>query len=123
MCGIAGIISPNPGQVNAQQLKKMTDAIAHRGPEGDAFWFNATNTAGLGHRRLSIIDLSAAASQPMHYQHYTIVYNGEIYNYIELKEELMKMGFSFSTHSDTEVILAAYAAWGKECLRKFDGMF
>lgn len=123
MCGIAGIISPDPGQVNAQQLKKMTDAIAHRGPEGDAFWFNTTNTAGLGHRRLSIIDLSTAASQPMHYQHYTIVYNGEIYNYIELKEELMKMGFSFSTHSDTEVILAAFAAWGTKCIDRFDGMF
>lgn len=123
MCGIAGIISPNPGQVNAQQLKKMTDAIAHRGPEGDAFWFNASNTAGLGHRRLSIIDLSTAASQPMYYQHCTIIHNGEIYNYIELKEELMKMGFSFSTQSDTEVILAAYAAWGTKCLDKFDGMF
>lgn len=123
MCGIAGIISPDPAQVNPQLLKQMTDAIAHRGPEGDAFWFNETNTAGLGHRRLSIIDLSAAASQPMHYRHYSIVYNGEIYNYIELKKELMQMGFSFNTHSDTEVILAAYAAWGAKCLDKFDGMF
>lgn len=123
MCGIAGIISPNPALVNAQQLKQMTDAIAHRGPEGDAFWFNESNTAGLGHRRLSIIDLSTAASQPMHYRHCSIVYNGEIYNYIELKDELMKMGFSFNTHSDTEVILAAYVAWGTKCLDKFDGMF
>lgn len=123
MCGIVGIISPNPAQVNPRQIKQMTDAIAHRGPEGEGFWFNESNTAGFGHRRLSIIDLSTAASQPMHYRHYTIVYNGEIYNYIELKEELMKMGFSFSTHSDTEVILAAYAAWGVDCLDRFDGMF
>jgi asparagine synthase (glutamine-hydrolysing) len=123
MCGIAGIISPDPAQVNAQQLKQMTDAIAHRGPEGDGFWFNEGNTAGLGHRRLSIIDLTTAASQPMHYRHCSIVYNGEIYNYIELKEELMKMGFSFSTQSDTEVILAAYLAWGTKCLDRFDGMF
>lgn len=123
MCGIAGIISPDPAQVNAQQLKQMTDAIAHRGPEGDSSWFNEANTAGLGHRRLSIIDLTTAASQPMHYRHCTIVYNGEIYNYIELKEELMKMGFSFSTQSDTEVILVAYLAWGAKCLDRFDGMF
>jgi asparagine synthase (glutamine-hydrolysing) len=124
MCGIAGIISANPQLVSARQLKKMTDAIAHRGPEGDGFWFNAANTAGLGHRKLSIIDLTTAASQPMHYrQRYTIVYNGEIYNYIELRQELMQLGYEFLSRSDTEVILAAYACWGTQCLQKFDGMF
>jgi asparagine synthase (glutamine-hydrolysing) len=124
MCGIAGIISANPQLISAQQLSKMTDAIAHRGPEGDGFWFNAGNTAGLGHRRLSIIDLSTAASQPMHYrQRYSIVFNGEIYNYIELREELMQKGYEFHSRSDTEVILAAYACWGIQCLQKFDGMF
>ncbi|HYC27386.1 MAG TPA: asparagine synthetase B, partial [Chitinophagaceae bacterium] len=124
MCGIAGIISVNPQLVSAQQLKQMTDAIAHRGPEGDGFWFNAANTAGLGHRRLSIIDLTTAASQPMHYrQRYSIVFNGEIYNYIELREDLMQKGYEFHSRSDTEVILAAFACWGVQCLQKFDGMF
>jgi asparagine synthase (glutamine-hydrolysing) len=124
MCGIAGIISPDSGQVSRQQLKKMTDAIAHRGPEGEDFWTNSNNTAGLGHRRLSIIDLSSAASQPMHYlDRYTIVFNGEIYNYIEIRKDLQRKGYTFSSESDTEVILAAYACWKEECLQYFDGMF
>jgi asparagine synthase (glutamine-hydrolysing) len=124
MCGIAGIISSNPGQVDGQQLKKMTDAIAHRGPEGEAFWSNSANTVALGHRRLAIIDLSPAAAQPMHYQdRYTIVFNGEIYNYLELRKELEGRGHQFRTQSDTEVILAAYSHWGKNCVHYFDGMF
>lgn len=123
MCGIAGIISPKQ-QVNRQQLKRMTDAIAHRGPEGDDFWINPSNTAGLGHRRLSIIDLSPAAAQPMHYlERFSIVYNGEIYNYLELREQLQKRGYGFSTQSDTEVILAAYDCWREDCVKHFDGMF
>lgn len=123
MCGIAGIISPKQ-QVNRQQLKKMTDAIAHRGPEGDGFWINPANSAGLGHRRLSIIDLSADAAQPMHYlERFSIIYNGEIYNYLELREQLQKRGYGFSTQSDTEVILAAYDCWREECVKHFDGMF
>ncbi|HEX6180280.1 MAG TPA: asparagine synthetase B, partial [Chitinophagaceae bacterium] len=124
MCGIAGIISPSPGAVSMQQLKKMTDAIAHRGPDGEDFWINSSNTAGLGHRRLAIIDLSPEAAQPMHYHdRYTIVYNGEIYNYIELKEGLQKKGYTFQTRSDTEVILAAYACWKDDCLQYLEGMF
>ena len=124
MCGIAGIISPGPGAVSLQQLKKMTDAIAHRGPDGEDFWINSSNTAGLGHRRLAIIDLSPEAAQPMHYHdRYTIVYNGEIYNYIELKEGLQKKGYTFQTRSDTEVILAAYACWKDNCLQYLEGMF
>lgn len=102
----------------------MTDAIAHRGPEGEDFWINPSNNAGLGHRRLSIIDLSTAACQPMHYQErYTIVYNGEIYNYLELRETLQKKGYSFQNKSDTEVILAAYACWKEACLQYLEGMF
>lgn len=124
MCGIAGIISQDPGAVSRQQLKKMTDAIAHRGPEGDDFWTNPSNTAGLGHRRLSIIDLSPAGAQPMHYMdRYTIVYNGEIYNYLELREGLQKKGYVFQSRSDTEVILAAYACWKQDCLQYLEGMF
>jgi asparagine synthase (glutamine-hydrolysing) len=91
MCGIAGIISPDKLVLNHHVLKNMATAIAHRGPDGEGYWINKNNTAGLAHRRLAIIDLSEAAAQPMHYmQQYSIVYNGEIYNYIELKRELKK---------------------------------
>jgi asparagine synthase (glutamine-hydrolysing) len=124
MCGIAGIISVDPQRINQDRLKKMTDSIAYRGPDGDGYWINKMATAGLGHRRLSIIDLSAHGSQPMHYgDRYTIIYNGEIYNYIEVKKELERKGYAFVSQSDTEVILAAYACWQEECLQYFDGMF
>jgi len=101
----------------------MANALQHRGPDGAGFWINASKNTGLAHRRLSVIDLSEQAAQPLHYRHYTIIFNGEIYNYIELKEELKKKGYSFSTQSDTEVIPAAYDCWGIDCLNKFDGMF
>jgi asparagine synthase (glutamine-hydrolysing) len=124
MCGIAGIITQNDNFINASLLKSMSDALAHRGPDGEASWVNPTNTAGLAHRRLAIIDLSSAAAQPMHYlNRYSIVYNGEIYNYIELRRELNRVGYSFNSSSDTEVILAAYDFYGEKCLQYFDGMF
>jgi asparagine synthase (glutamine-hydrolysing) len=124
MCGIAGIIQSNPPAYNKEHLKKMTDAIAHRGPDGEGHWCNEDNTVLLGHRRLSIIDLSEAGSQPMSYQgRYTIIHNGEIYNYIELKGELLKKGYSFRSATDTEVIAAAYDCWKEDCLQYFDGMF
>ncbi len=124
MCGIAGIISTDKRLLNRENLKRMTDAVAHRGPDGEGFWINANCTVGFGHRRLSIIDLSVSASQPMHYlDRYTIIYNGEIYNYIELKAILEKQGYHFKGKSDTEVILAAYDCWKEECLYRFDGMF
>lgn len=124
MCGIAGIIAAHPGLVSEQAVKGMTDVLAHRGPDGEACWIGACGRVGLGHRRLSIIDLRIVAGQPMHYlDRYTIVYNGELYNYRELQQSLIKKGYSFHTVSDTEVILAAYAAWGVQCLDYFDGMF
>lgn len=124
MCGIAGIISSDFSQITRQRLKRMTDAIRHRGPEGECFWINAGNTAGLGHRRLAIIDLTDAGSQPMHYlDRYSIVYNGELYNYIEIREDLKSKGYFFQSNSDTEVILAAYACYHEKCLGHFDGMF
>ncbi|HLX90484.1 MAG TPA: asparagine synthase (glutamine-hydrolyzing), partial [Puia sp.] len=124
MCGIAGIISQDVSAVGEINLKKMTTALAHRGPDGEACWINSSGRVGLGHRRLSIIDLSDAAAQPMHHRgRFTIIHNGEIYNYLELKELLIKQDFSFRTHSDTEVILAAYDYWGSGCLDHFDGMF
>ena len=124
MCGIAGIISQNRSVINYVVLKKMADSLAHRGPDGEGHWINKNHCAGFAHRRLSIIDLSSEAAQPMHYmQQYSIVYNGEIYNYLELKKELKKSGYHFNTSSDTEVILAAYDCYKENCLQYFDGMF
>ncbi len=100
----------------------MTDIIPHRGPNG---WDTYTwNNVALGHRRLSIIDLSECGKQPMHYHDkYVITYNGEVYNYIELRKELCAAGYSFHSQSDTEVMLAAYDYWGIDCLSHFNGMF
>src|SRR3569833_100495 len=124
MCGIAGIVSPDPANISRQRLKQMTDAIAHRGPDGEGAWINPSGQVGLGHRRLAIIDLSPAGAQPMHYlDRYTILHNGEIYNYLELKSLLLSKGYTFRSASDTEGILAAYDHYGPECLQYFDGMF
>ncbi len=124
MCGIAGIISKNSSVIILPALKKMTDSIAHRGPDGEGHWISANGHVGLGHRRLSIIDLSHEADQPMHYLgRYTIVFNGEIYNYIELKENLVKQGYTFKTQSDTEVLMALYDKENENCLQYLDGMF
>ncbi len=121
MCGIAGIIKKN-SDVLREELNPMLDAIAHRGPDGEGTFL--AGNIGLGHRRLSIIDL-AGGSQPMTDEEgvITIVFNGEIYNYEELKLNLRDMGYSFHTHSDTEVLLYAYKAWGKDCLPRLRGMF
>lgn len=124
MCGIAGIIAADKNEINLQRLKKMTDIIAHRGPDGDGHWISHNANVGLGHRRLSIIDLSHEADQPMHFlERYHLVFNGEIYNYLELKETLLKQGYHFTTASDTEVLLALYDREKENCLQLLDGMF
>ena len=124
MCGIAGILSADPAHITEQRLKRMTDAIAHRGPDGQGRWISPSHLAGLGSRRLSIIDLSPAGAQPMHYlDRYTLIHNGEIYNYRELRSLLQLKGYSFSSRTDTEVIMAAYDLYGTSCLQHFDGMF
>jgi asparagine synthase (glutamine-hydrolysing) len=124
MCGIAGFISHKPIVEAKQALQKMTDSIAHRGPDGQGHYFNDNLNIGLGHRRLSIIDLSHEADQPMHYlDKYVLVFNGEIYNYLELKEDLTKQGYTFKTQSDTEVLIALYDKHGIKCLDLLDGMF
>ncbi|RYF90498.1 MAG: asparagine synthase (glutamine-hydrolyzing), partial [Chitinophagaceae bacterium] len=124
MCGIAGIVSSNPNIIHRSLLQQMADALAHRGPDGEGFFINESNTAGLAHRRLAIIDLSAEAAQPMHYlKRYSITYSGEIYNYIELRQSLKQAGYHFYTKSDTEVILAAYDMYKEKCVYYLDGMF
>ncbi len=124
MCGIAGIIG-NGGQAMLQtRLEKMTGVLAHRGPDGEGHWYSDDQRVALGHRRLAVIDLSEAAAQPMQFlDRFTITLNGEIYNYPELREKLEKKGFRFQTASDTEVLLAMYAAYGEDCLSHLDGMF
>jgi len=99
----------------------MTDSIAHRGPDGEGFFVD--DKVSLGHRRLSIIDLSEKGSQPMIYKHLVITFNGEIYNYIEIRTELQTLGHVFESNSDTEVILHAYEAWGNDCVNRFNGMW
>ena len=124
MCGIAGILSADAAQITQGRLEQMTASLAHRGPDGEGVWVSASGLAGLGHRRLSIIDLSPAGAQPMHYLgRFTIVHNGEVYNYPELRSLLQTKGYTFSSQTDTEVIVAAYAHFGAECLSYFDGMF
>ena len=127
MCGIAGIIQP-AGIHAADMLQRMITALSHRGPDGESVWQSVDYRVLLAHRRLAIIDLSAAAAQPMHFtgkrgNRYTIVHNGEIYNYIELRRLLQNEGYHFRTRSDTEVILAAYDFWEEDCVSHFDGMF
>jgi asparagine synthase (glutamine-hydrolysing) len=123
MCGIAGIVSLKNKVVEKHLLQSMTDSIIHRGPDGEGFWFNNDETIGFGHRRLAILDLSENGKQPMKYHHLTITFNGELYNYIELREVLVKKGHVFESQTDTEVILAAYLEYGEDCLKHFDGMF
>ncbi|WP_100076844.1 asparagine synthase (glutamine-hydrolyzing) [Chryseobacterium camelliae] len=124
MCGIVGIVSRNKNILTYQQIKMMTDAIEHRGPDGDGQWIDETENVGLGHRRLSIIDLSDAGSQPMHYlDRYSIVFNGEIYNYLEIRDFLSTKGYVFRSDSDTEVLMANFDYKKEKCLEDFDGMF
>lgn len=124
MCGIAGLVSfQHP--VNKQTIKAMTDTLVHRGPDGEGQWVGNSGLVGLGHRRLSIIDLSEAGAQPMHYANgrYTITFNGEIYNYLELKSQLLQKGYSFRSGSDTEVLMALYDLKREKALSELDGMF
>jgi len=124
MCGIAGILSFNNKEIQEASLKKINDALAHRGPDAEGFWYNNNKTVGFGHRRLSILDLSESANLPMQYNNrYWITYNGEIFNFLELRLELEKKGYTFNTNTDTEVILAAYSEWGEDMQNKFNGMW
>ena len=123
MCGIAGILNRDGEPVSPVLLKRMTDAIAHRGPDGEGLYIEGS--VGLGHRRLAIIDLSPAGHQPMLTpdSQYAIVYNGEVYNFQSLRLELEALGHHFHSRTDSEVILHAYAEWGKGCVNRFNGMF
>jgi asparagine synthase (glutamine-hydrolysing) len=126
MCGIAGFIDFNKKSTE-ETLVKMTDILEHRGPDdrGYKVWQKEHETIGFGHRRLSIIDLSPLGHQPMYSRNgrWVIVFNGEIYNFQEIREELLSLGYQFTSHSDTEVIMSAFDYWGKEAVHRFIGMF
>lgn len=120
MCGILGHLPA----IDEQPFRKVLGLLAHRGPDGDGIYTDPKQSISLGHRRLSIIDLSDAADQPFVIgNRYYISFNGEIYNYIELRDQLQKMGHQFRTTSDTEVLLTAYIHWGADCLNKLNGMW
>ena len=122
MCGIAGFINHNLSTDNKKDLNyKMLKSITHRGPENSSVW--SGGIVSLGQNRLKIIDLSDEANQPFDYMDIVIIFNGEIYNYIEVREELLQKGYKFRTQGDTEVIGAAYKEWGESCVTRFIGMW
>ena len=124
MCGIIGAISKkNP--IDHRWFITARDSMSHRGPDDSGLWSSEDGKILLGHRRLSIIDLSFNGHQPMSISndHYVIIFNGEIYNHLEIKSLLISAGHSFKSLTDTEVLLKSYMEWGKQCISKLDGMF
>jgi len=121
MCGICGVYSKDG--IDRNDVKKMVKILEHRGPDGNGIY--SSSNVCLGHTRLAILDLSDKGKQPMFSDNgeAVIVYNGEVYNYIELRSELEKLGHKFHSGTDTEVVLKAYLEWGKECVNKFNGMW
>lgn len=122
MCGILGFAFREPGERRSLDQQDFA-RLAHRGPDGSGVYAN--EFVQFGHTRLAIIDLSDAGCQPMasHDGRFVVTFNGEIYNYLELRAELKALGESFYTQSDTEVLLVAYARWGRDCVKRFRGMF
>jgi asparagine synthase (glutamine-hydrolysing) len=125
MCGIAGFWNLNGQPVAQVVLERFTDSLSHRGPDGNGFYVDSESSLGFGHRRLAILDTSDSGRQPMSYGdgRYWITFNGEIYNFLELRDELQGHGYRFFTESDTEVVMAAYDKWGADCQLRFNGMW
>ena len=125
MCGIVGLWNLDGEPVSLDTLECFTDSLSHRGPDGNGFYIDSEANLGLGHRRLAIIDTSEGGRQPMSFGdgRYWITFNGEMYNFLELKVELEQFGYRFKSDSDTEVILAAYHYWGEDCQLRFNGMW
>lgn len=125
MCGITGIWNFTQGKIATSAIDRFTDSLAHRGPDGRGVWVEDDRSLALGHRRLAILDLSGDGKQPMTYSHgrYVITFNGEIFNFVEIRAELESKGYAFTSSSDTEVILASYAEWGARMLHRFNGMW
>lgn len=122
MCGFSVIIYKSGLLADKEEIRIMTEKVHHRGPDSDGYYFD--KNVAFGFRRLAILDLSEDGNQPMFYKEkYVVVFNGEIFNYVELKNELVKAGYSFKTQTDTEVILASYDYWGNDCVKRFNGMW
>ena len=119
MCGIIGALPA----IDQQIFNIGLQSLHHRGPDCQKIWKEDDSKALLGHTRLAILDLTELGIQPMHWENLAIVFNGEIFNYLELKKELEPAGYTFTTGTDTEVILKAYHCWGKSCFDKFNGMW
>lgn len=121
MCGITAIIDQSNQPVKELEIKTANNLIKHRGPDAEGYYFGSN--FAFGHRRLAIIDLSDLGNQPMIYRDLVIIYNGEIYNYLEIRQTLAHLGYTFTSNTDTEVILAAYDHWGASCVNQFNGMW
>jgi asparagine synthase (glutamine-hydrolysing) len=123
MCGIFGIVDSKG--IDRGLLEQASKLMYHRGPDDSDVWISSDKTIGFAHRRLSIIDLSGAGKQPMSDEEgkIWITYNGEIYNFQEIRNELEEKGYTFKSHTDTEVLINAYKEWGQDCLQRFNGMF
>ena len=123
MCGIAGLVNLDGTPADLALVGRMTDAIAHRGPDGDGHLVDGP--VGLGNRRLAIIDLSPLGAMPMAAEDgaFVITYNGELYNFLELRHELEQLGHRFRSRTDTEVVLRSYIEWSASCVERFNGMF
>src|SRR5687768_9537492 len=123
MCGIAVAIGLNGKPIERVAIERMATSLLHRGPDDSGIYLDGS--IGMGFRRLSILDLSEAGHQPMVSEdgQYVLVFNGEIFNYVELRAELRQLGYQFRSSGDSEVLLAAYRQWGRECLSKLNGMW
>src|SRR5215831_5326755 len=125
MCGIAGIINLTAKLVDERALRRMNAILRHRGPDDDGIFIDGN--VGLAHVRLSILDLSSRGHQPMLYESHNrrcvITYNGEVYNFLQIRQDLQAKGYKFTSNTDTEVILASYMEYGHECVHHFNGMF
>lgn len=122
MCGIAGIVSKLDNRIDDLTIKNITSLVSHRGIDGEGYYFG--DNFAFGHRRLSIIDLSDGGAQPMTFNDkYVVIFNGAIYNFLEIKKELIDFGFKFHSNSDTEVLLNSYIMWGEKCVDQFNGMW
>src|SRR2546429_506228 len=125
MCGICGEVRFNGGRVDPPVVAAMRDQLVHRGPDSAGLYVAPDGSAALGFRRLAIIDLSSSANQPLSNEDGSVqlVYNGEIYNYAPLREDLLKRGHTFRSHGDSETIVHLYEEYGPSCIEKLDGMF
>src|SRR3954464_3394997 len=121
MCGISAIINSSAESISLVDLTRMSTLIEHRGPDGEHHFVDGA--VGLGHRMLKIVDLGSANVQPMRFKNYVVCHNGEIYNFLQIREQLKQLGYQFRTETDTEVLLAAYDAWKDECVHHFNGMW